>query len=323
MSALAFVCTAADVSPEYVAEIASCISDRLGFSRDRIECARRAVVTLLDRCEASTEVLIAPFETPWGAVLDLVRIDRGRHRVLESAPSTPKGNDWNGEVVVPPSAVAPGTPELTLRAHRIGSSTRDGCQAAWPAFDVASFVLAFPGQKKSGDAVILQETNEGIRACVIDALGHGDAASESAERLSRHLYESRNLPIEQAVASAHARRAAEPRGAALVVLDVDQQGRGTYVGIGNIDAIPLGESIRPSSCAGTIGLALHRIGPERVDIPAGSGLAIATDGIIIRWPTYGSSALAKLAAPLLLGAVLATAERRTDDSALMIVRRPL
>jgi hypothetical protein len=169
---------------------------------------------------------------------------------------------------------------------------------------------------------VVQARAQGIRAAVADALGHGDAAARSAAGLMAHVLPHAHEPVHEVVCSAHASRAAEPRGAAIAVLDLRPDGTVEFVGVGNVEALAIGNATRPASRAGTIGVALPRFAVDPVRVAPGAALALVSDGLVVRWPAYAAPHLAPLAAPLLLGVIFATAERRVDDATVLVVRRP-
>jgi hypothetical protein len=91
--------------------------------------------------------------------------------------------------------------------------------------------------------------------------------------------------------------------------------------VGNVEAVALGLATRPISRPGTIGLALPRIVSESVQFGRGAGLVMMSDGFRLWFPGPAASGVAGLPAGVLLGVILATAERRVDDASVLIIQR--
>jgi hypothetical protein len=282
----------------------------------RVALAAETLARLPGAADLPGELLVAPLRTPWGAWIDLVRL--GADPALDAHhPALAERVEGLSTARLPAGTLGPSA--VTLAAARLPLAPL----VPGPPLEVAGFVRAYPGQPVSGDALLLQPTATGVRAAVVDALGHGEAAARSAAGLLAYLAAHATVPPLQLVQGAHAVRAAEPRGAAVAVLDLRSDGQGEFLGIGNVEAIALGQATRPASRAGTVGVAVPRFVLESVTVAPGAAVALVSDGLAVRGPALALSSLERLSAPLLLGVLLASAVRRVDDAAVLVVRRPV
>jgi hypothetical protein len=140
-------------------------------------------------------------------------------------------------------------------------------------------------------------------------------------RLADFLARADAMPVDVLMAKAHAERAAGTRGAAAGLLALGADGRGEFVGVGNVEPLAFGGATQLVTRPGTVGLALPALTLEPVHVPPGAGIALHSDGLRSRLRGVVPADVARLSAPLLLGVILATAERRKDDAAVLVVRR--
>ncbi len=153
--------------------------------------------------------------------------------------------------------------------------------------DWAVYATAYPGQVRSGDGFLVQETEAGVLVGVVDGLGHGEEAAEVAERALASLRETAGQSLVRSVTACHAAlRGSRGVVMTLVLLDPDLV-RLTWVAVGNVDAAVLrspsaaGPTDRYSVPlrAGVLGERLPPLRESTVDLGPGDVLIAATDGV--------------------------------------------
>lgn len=181
----------------------------------------------------------------------------------------------------------------------------------------ASAVRPFPGYRCSGDAAVIVPHATGCLIALIDALGHGDAAAESAERAVATIRAHAGAQPGQIIHACHA-ALRQVRGAAIAVLSLTSEGTGLFAGVGNIRVRILPESIHHSGLLSTAGVVGHQIRTVREH-----AFKLPLDGLgIVHSDGVGSriDPLAVARAPLdhMASGLLKTWQRDTDDASLIL-----
>ncbi len=151
---------------------------------------------------------------------------------------------------------------------------------------------AFPGERNSGDAVIVVKRADGCLIAAVDALGHGpEAAAVAAQAVVavRRNAEEAVIPLVRAVHEA----LRGTRGAVLslgVIRHLDDTL--TWVGVGNVQArliraVERGPELPASEAlllrGGILGTHLPPLYAAIVPIAAGDRLIFASDGLAPAW----------------------------------------
>jgi len=153
-------------------------------------------------------------------------------------------------------------------------------------FDWGMSSLIHRGETDSGDKCVVTEFDGGVLVAVIDALGHGHAASEAAEVaariFARHAHESPTQLLERCHTDMRG-----TRGAAISLASFDWYRHiMTWLGIGNVAGVLMLPQVdsepRLASLVvrgGVVGDHLPDLRPTLVPFTAGTSLIVATDGV--------------------------------------------
>lgn len=183
---------------------------------------------------------------------------------------------------------------------------------------------AYPGEARSGDGFLVQETAAGVFVAVVDGLGHGEEAADVAERALASVGKTAGQSLVCSLNACHgALRGSRGVVMTLASLDVDRL-RLTWAAVGNVDAVVLrrrgaGGTERWSLPlrAGVVGDRLPPLRESTVDLAPGDTLIMATDGVS---PAFFDAVDLSQGAPTLARS-LHRRYARTDDDALLLVAR--
>ena len=189
----------------------------------------------------------------------------------------------------------------------------------------AACATAYPGQVRSGDAFLVQETEGGVLVGVVDGLGHGEEAADVAERALASLRMTAGQSLTRSVTACHGTLRGS-RGVVMTLALLDLAGyRLTWVAVGNVDAAVLRSAWRGGPVnrrsvplrPGVLGDRLPPLRETAVDLAPGDTLVAATDGI----SRAGFDAVDPSLAPGIQVSRLHRAYARGDDDALVLVAR--
>jgi len=173
-----------------------------------------------------------------------------------------------------------------------------------------------------GDQAGCWQSGERTVLGIVDGLGHGEAAQQSANMaldfIGRHHWET--LP--QLFASCD-KALHRSRGVAMGVAVIDEAVKTlTYAGIGNTRALVMGRKVtRLISSYGIVGGGYRVLTPQKAPFVKGNLVVLYTDGIeeIIDMTRYSDFLMAN---PLQLAqAIIQDWRRKTDDAAVLIYKR--
>lgn len=194
------------------------------------------------------------------------------------------------------------------------------------AVDWAVCGAAYPGQMRSGDAFLVQETEAGVLVGVVDGLGHGEEAADVAERALESVRMTAGQSLIGSLTACHvALRGSRGVVMTLAMLDT-HRAQLTWVAVGNVDAAVLrrrsaGQPAKRFSVplrAGVLGDRLPPLREATVAMSAGDTLVAATDGISPAFLDEVDLSLDGRA----LACTLHRRYSRNDDDALVLVARP-
>jgi negative regulator of sigma-B (phosphoserine phosphatase) len=195
------------------------------------------------------------------------------------------------------------------------------CGLEWA---VASRPVA--GEVVSGDVAVVEPREEVMLFAVVDALGHGPGAAETAEAAARALRSYCGSDVAGALEHCHA-RLARTRGAAVTVLALPTGAASlTCAGAGNI-AVRLVHGSGPpprrmDSAVPSFGVVGDRVGPIRsreLPLARGDVVLVATDGVdaaFAEWLDLSGS-------PQQIAERVIANHARDEDDALVLVARVL
>lgn len=138
------------------------------------------------------------------------------------------------------------------------------------------------GEDCSGDAVVVAELGTSFAVAVIDALGHGPAAADVAERAVRFLDGNLDAGNVQRTMQGLHDSLRGTRGAAAFVCALDGR-RLSACSVGNVDMKSLGTRVPVVLSPGILGINVRRMRVFEATIQTSSRLAIFSDGISTRF----------------------------------------
>jgi negative regulator of sigma-B (phosphoserine phosphatase) len=180
------------------------------------------------------------------------------------------------------------------------------------------------GESRSGDLAVFAPTQRGGMVCLIDGLGHGDAAADAAETAAEVVRANADGSVHELLERCHA-ALARTRGVVLTLAAFDlERAELQWTGVGNVEArlVRAGDGFgarhdSPVIFAGVVGYTLPRVKPGTVAIDSGDAVVMATDGIE---PNFSGTLLGAVGAQELAERVYARHGKGTDDALVAVVR---
>lgn len=168
-------------------------------------------------------------------------------------------------------------------APQIAPAIRDAATAArlsTSQWDVGMCVRPMAGYVVSGDMAAALEIDGGLLLVIADGTGHGIAANEVAQSLSRFLHERATSDLKRLLTEMHTLLRSTV-GAAVGAMFVDAERRTLrYVGVGNTGAARrVGASWRPISKDGVLGQRLPTLLEQASDLSRGDLIMLWSDGL--------------------------------------------
>lgn len=184
--------------------------------------------------------------------------------------------------------------------------------------------LPLAGNRHSGDAYAIRQSEAGILIAVIDGLGHGEEAYRASQITAGTLMNSRSDDLFQLSRECH-EALVRTRGVvmSLAFLDVLQKTI-TWMGIGNVegylkrsgaDAVPGHESLPMRG--GVVGYQLPPLHSSVLAVFRGDTLVLATDGIS---GSFCREVNCKDSPQQIADQILARCGKKTDDALVLIAR---
>lgn len=271
------------------------------------------------------EMLIQPVAAPGAVGLDVLALDRG------------PGFARPGEVLRDGYSTA-GTPGTGLGAVRriagvfdtysgpnVGTAVHARVLVSpGPSgvFDVGALVVAYPGERVSGDDVGVALLSDRLCALVVDGLGHGLGAHDAARAAATAFaHTSAAAPPDVLAAMHHALRGT--RGAVAGVACIrPASGSVTFGGVGNITATVLTPTGRRgfASHNGTLGQTPPRGDAFTLPWTPESLLVLHSDGLTSNWSIERLPGLARRSAALIAGVMYRDFRRGRDDVSVLVVK---
>jgi negative regulator of sigma-B (phosphoserine phosphatase) len=180
------------------------------------------------------------------------------------------------------------------------------------------------GEVRSGDLAVFAPTARGGLVCLIDGLGHGDAAADAAETAASVVRARADGPVEALLESCH-EALQRTRGVVMTLAAFDvERSELQWTGVGNVEARLVragdGPGARHDSAlvfAGALGYSLPRVKPRTVDIDPGDAVVLATDGVAA---DFSATLVGDVGAQELAERVYARHGKGTDDALVAVVR---
>jgi anti-sigma regulatory factor (Ser/Thr protein kinase) len=309
------------------------ISQRI--SSDETFCGKATIVATemarnIVRHGNGGQIVIREFATSAGAGLELLALDRGPG-IRNTAECLRDGFSTGG-------TAGTGLGSIKRLSDRFEVFSQPGHgTAVWAklcilnvcstphAFESSGISIAVEREEVCGDAWEVIETAQGLRAIVVDGLGHGPFAEQAAReavavfrnQVTTSAADTLKL-IDQALT--------KTRGAAGAIVELCPGKRQvTAVGVGNISMrlINNGESKSFGCDNGTLGTGVPRIREFSQPWRDGSVLVMHSDGVKTHWNLDDYPGLLRRHPGLVAGLLYRDFQRGRDDATVIVVRHNL
>ncbi|HEX7928305.1 MAG TPA: SpoIIE family protein phosphatase [bacterium] len=182
-----------------------------------------------------------------------------------------------------------------------------------------------PGQQRSGDRIIILDTDHGLLIAVIDGLGHGEEAAIAAQTAAAEIIaQVPGTAIQEQVERCHA-ALRQTRGVVMALASINALTNSvSWLGVGNTMGCVLrgspGGGFRDEALLQRAGLVGRQLPPLRADtlpLVAGDLIILATDGIHSR---FSESVRRDETSQFIADGILASQYAGQDDAAAVVVR---
>ncbi|AKQ42326.1 Anti-sigma B factor RsbT [Aurantiacibacter atlanticus] len=190
------------------------------------------------------------------------------------------------------------------------------------AIDHSGFRLAYPGERRCGDAIAVRSIGDECVYFLCDGLGHGAKAADAADKARQaFLQASQSDPGE--LLSQIAETLAGTRGAVGAIVALDRaKGELRHAGIGNISTIIVENNKihRISARDGLLGGRPTTPPVETVKLNHGAVLVMHSDGLSTLRGIERQSSLFQRSAPVIAGKLLGRESLKRDDASILVAR---
>lgn len=280
----------------------------------------------LTRHASRGELLARPLARMEGLGLDLVALDRGPG-IPNVAEALRDGYSTGGSPGTGLGAVMRAAQAFDLATAPAGGTAvlariaaANGAAAAAPAIGAVCVPIA--GESVSGDAWAVVPAPDGLRAMVVDGVGHGAPAAEAAARAVETFQDSGDLTLLEVLARIHEALRGS-RGAAVALAEVDRRvGRVRYTGAGNVAGAVVGPGLHRglASMTGTAGHAIRSPVGLEYPFPPGSLLVMHSDGCKAGWSLEGLPGLRRRHPAVIAALIWRDWARGRDDATVLAIR---
>lgn len=140
----------------------------------------------------------------------------------------------------------------------------------------------FKGLSICGDSFVIEQVDGALLAAVIDGLGHGYDSWVAADKAVEVIRANVDLPVDAIVMRCH-RELRVTRGAAVGVLRIEEDGTGSFCGVGNIEVQALhGQAPSVFCLAGIVGHNVRTSKVMPVQMKSGDIYCLTSDGVSTR-----------------------------------------
>jgi len=185
----------------------------------------------------------------------------------------------------------------------------------------SSLIRACPGERVSGDAVVIRPLEGGLFAAIVDVLGHGPEAHQVALRIDAYLtrYASSDIPGLMGRLHQHLQGT---RGAAAGLCAIDgDSGRVVYAGTGNTVLRRFGKiDTRLVSTDGVLGQNMRTPRPQTLQLEKGDLVVLYTDGVRDRFTAEDYPSVFHHAPKEVVRTIVERFGKAYDDAACIAVR---
>lgn len=185
----------------------------------------------------------------------------------------------------------------------------------------SSLVRPCPGQRLSGDAVVIRPLEQGLFVAIVDVLGHGPEAHELTQVIDAYLARYGTSDVSGLMTRLH-QHLKGTRGAAVGLCSIDATtGRIDYVGIGNTALRLFGKAeTRLVSQDGVLGQNMRTPLAQTLQLEPGDLIVLYTDGVSDRFTSDDYPGISRHAPKEVASNIVQRFGKDHDDAACIAVR---
>lgn len=193
-------------------------------------------------------------------------------------------------------------------------------QAGLAKYQVGAVCIPYPGETFCGDGWSTESHGDGIRAMVVDGLGHGPLAHAAAVEAIAVGREDKDSPLERVLPSVHSRLKGT-RGAAVFFADFSPS-KIVFSGVGNIKGFLTltGRLKHLLSQNGTAGLQMRLVPPITEHWDGAGSLILHSDGLNSRFDLQKYPGLLTRHPSIIAATLWRDSSRGTDDATVLVIR---
>ncbi len=189
------------------------------------------------------------------------------------------------------------------------------------ALEHSSTIRPCPGERVSGDAVVIEPLEEGLFVAMVDVLGHGPQANDLTHVIETFLQRYRSFDVAGLMTNLH-QHLKGTRGAAVGLCAIEQlTGRVDYAGIGNTELRRFGRvETRLVSQHGVVGQNIRTPRPQSLQLESEDLLVLYTDGVSNRFTSDDYPGVFRHAPKEVASNIVQRFGKDHDDAACIAVR---
>lgn len=255
-----------------------------------------------------------------GSQVEAISIDRGPG-IADLSRAMSDGFSTGGSAGEGLGAVKRASSEFDLHSQPGAGTVVMSRVGALPALRFGVVCVPLRGEQGCGDSWMLAHGASGTACCVVDGLGHGVLAAESAQAMTGGFQDA---PLDAPAAQMERghRRLAGLRGAAAAC--ARRSGAAlSYCGVGNIHGhlIDATQSQGLVSHSGILGTQARRLQQFEYTASSGSLLVMHSDGLSARWSLAQHEGLYGRHPAVIAGVLYRDHGRPRDDATVLVVRQ--
>jgi serine phosphatase RsbU (regulator of sigma subunit) len=187
--------------------------------------------------------------------------------------------------------------------------------------DHSSRIRPCPGERLSGDTVVIRPLEQGLFVAIVDVLGHGPEANELTHVIDAYLARYGSADVSGVMKRLH-QHLQGTRGAVVGLCAINAAtGRVDYAGIGNTTMRRFGKvETRFVSQDGVLGQNMRTPRPQTLQLESGDVIVLYTDGVSDRFTSDDYPGVLRHAAEEVASNIIQRFGKDHDDAACIAVR---
>jgi len=185
----------------------------------------------------------------------------------------------------------------------------------------SSRIRPCPGERVSGDTVVIRPLDQGLFVAIVDVLGHGAEANELTHVIDAYLARYGTSDVSGVMKRLH-QHLKGTRGAVVGLCAIDAAtGRVDYAGIGNTTIRRFGKvETRLVSQEGVLGQNMRTPWAQTLQLEPGDVIVLYTDGVSDRFTSDDYPGVLRHAAEEVASNIVKRFGKDHDDAACIAVR---